>query len=366
MYKALMACLSLKPSPTIPLSAANTGAPVAATAAVDEASSSNHHARHHRIRRSPSPWPTKNLKFGLPLNSRRLQSIRSAINSTPQILIVDFEKTLKPKLHFFQELGFTGSHLGKFISTNSSLLTSSLENKLKPRIKILKKLLGSNAKNEDLVKVLCRSKMIADKYTDSRLLSNALYLQSCGVVGSQLSTLLKRQPQIFTLPESGLREIGNKVLEMGFSTRSRMLVHGIHTLSCLRKETLVRKFGVFGSFGFSEAECMDMFRRTPSLFRASEEKLRLGIVFFMDTLKYDKTLLIRKGSCLMLSMEGRVIPRYRVLQLLKVKRLLKKDPSFDNVVRLSEDEFLEKFISRFADDAFDLLVAYKGHLTDSP
>lgn len=97
------------------------------------------------------------------------------------------------------------------------------------------------------------------------------------------------------------------------------------------------------------------------MLRASEEKLKLGMEFFMNTIKFEKTLLVHRPTILMLSMEDRVIPRYRVLQILKSKRLLKREPSFINVLSLTDEEFLDKFISRFADDAEELLVAYKGH-----
>lgn len=45
---------------------------------------------------------------------------------------------------------------------------------------------------------------------------------------------------------------------------------------------------------------------------------------------------------------------------MKCKRLLKKVPSLHKVLYISEEKFLERFISRFTDDAEELLVVYKG------
>ncbi|CAK9169574.1 unnamed protein product [Ilex paraguariensis] len=104
--------------------------------------------------------------------------------------------------------------------------------------------------------------------------------------------------------------------------------------------------------------------RTPGLLRTSEEKLKLGIQFFMNNMKFDKTVLVRNPTCLMHSMKERVIPRYRVLQIIASNRLLKKQPSFITLLMLPEVEFLEKFISRFIDDAEQLLMAYNGHVLD--
>ena len=60
-----------------------------------------------------------------------------------------------------------------------------------------------------------------------------------------------------------------------------------------------------------------------------------------------------------------MIPRYRVLQIMKSKRLLKKEPSFLHMLNLTEEVFLTKFIVKFSDHTEELLVAYKGRLLDS-
>ncbi|CAK9178727.1 unnamed protein product, partial [Ilex paraguariensis] len=290
--------------------------------------------------------------------------IRSSVHVTPQILVSDIEKTLKPKVEFFLELGISGSEFGKFISKNSSILTSSLDKKLKPCIVILKKILVNGDRNKDLIRVLWRGCWLTAKDPQTRLLSNVLYLESCGIAGSQLSMLLKRQPRLFIMRHCDLKNLVSKVLDMGFVLESRMLVHGLYTVSCMSSDRFMKKLHLFQSFGFSEIECMDMFRRTPGLLRTSEEKLKLGIQFFMNNMKFDKTVLVRNPTCLMHSMKERVIPRYRVLQIIASNRLLKKQPSFITLLMLPEVEFLEKFISRFIDDAEQLLMAYNGHVLD--
>ncbi|KAF2320969.1 hypothetical protein GH714_032265 [Hevea brasiliensis] len=208
--------------------------------------------------------------------------IQSAILLTPQILFANIEKSLKPKIKLFQDIGLVGCDLGKFISKNSPLLTASLKEKLVPRIEILKKLLLNDEKNEDLVKVIRRCNWLISKNPESRLLSNIAYLKSCGIVGSQLSMLLKRQPRLFVMQESRLRDLVSRVLNMGFSINSRMLVHALYTVSCLSDETFERKFGILKSYGFSEYECIEMFRKAPGLLRTSKEKLKLGIDFFLN------------------------------------------------------------------------------------
>ncbi|XP_058186987.1 uncharacterized protein LOC131303938 isoform X2 [Rhododendron vialii] len=282
--------------------------------------------------------------------------IRSFIRRNPETLFSDVDKTLKPKVQFFEDLGFTGPDLGNFISTHPRALFYSLERTLIPCVDIIKKTLVKERNNQDLIQVLRRSHWGSSA---SRLKCNIAFLESCGLVGSQLSMLLKKQPRLFFISETALRDLLSRVLDMGFSVDSGMFVHAVSTVGGMSAETFSRKFELFRSFGFSDEECMDMFRRAPVLLAVSEGKLKLGMEFFLYDVKLERSALVSWPTCLTYSMGERVLPRYRVLQVLKCKRLLKKEPSL-NVLVLTEEKFLEKFISRFRDDAEDLLVAYKG------
>ncbi|XAR49685.1 hypothetical protein NMG60_11032955 [Bertholletia excelsa] len=287
--------------------------------------------------------------------------IQSAIRISPQILLSDINKTLKPKLQFFQDLGLTGLHLGMFIAKNSTVLTHSLEKKLIPCIDILKKILINDKNNQDLIRALRRCNWISYKNPESRLLRNIEFLKSCGIFGTQLSMLLTRQPHLFVMRNSALRDLVLRVSDLGFSFNSRMLVHALYTVSCLSPEAFSRKLELFTSFGFSDAETREMFIRAPALLRTSEEKLMVGLKFFLDDLKFERSVLVHWPTSLMYSTE-RTISRYGVLQLIKSKGLLKNENSFVAVLSMSEQKFLDKFIFRFKDNAEELLFVYKGHL----
>ncbi|KAL5751747.1 hypothetical protein ACOSQ2_022254 [Xanthoceras sorbifolium] len=292
--------------------------------------------------------------------------IRSSVRYTPQILFSDVDKTLKPKIEFFQEMGIVGSHLGKFISNNSGLVTNSLQNMLIPCTQILKKILVNDKSNQYLIRVLRRFSWLISMNPERRLLRNIAFLESCGIVGSQLSYLLKTKPRLFLTEESKLRDLVLRVSDMGFSFHSKQFVYGLCIVSSLSKETFDRKLELLRSFGFTNNEAMEMFRKQSMMFGKSEEQLKLQLDFFMNKIELNKEVLIRAPCCLTYSLAERVIPRYRVMQILKSKRLLlKKEPSFVSVLILSEEKFLEKFVAMFRDDAEELLVAYRGHLLDS-
>lgn len=290
--------------------------------------------------------------------------IRSSVIVCPQILFADIGKTLKPKLDFLQGLGLVGADLGSYISKSASVLSVSLDKRLVPNVHILKGVLFNDEDNRDLIVVLRRCKWIVSKDPESVLMRNIAFLESHGVTGCQQRMLLKRQPSLFVAKESRLNGLVSRVLKMGFSLNSGMLAYALYSVSCISVKTVGKKVKLFRDFGFSEENIILMFRRAPTLLRVSEEKLKFGIDFFLNVMKCKRILIVGRPSCLMHSMEDRVVARFRVLQVVKLKGLMKKDPSFVAMVELNEEAFIERFISRFRDDTEQLLLAYKGHILD--
>ncbi|KAL5993498.1 hypothetical protein ACLOJK_014423 [Asimina triloba] len=288
--------------------------------------------------------------------------IRDAVRIAPQVLVADVEKILKPKVKLFQGLGLEGSDLGLFLSKNSTLLTISLDRKLIPCINVLKSVLS---RNDRVITALRNCRWILCKDPSARLLPNIAFLQSCGIVGSQLSTLLQRLPFLFAMKESALHALVGRVKGMGFSVDSRMFVYALQTVSSMKPETLQQKLKLFEAFGFSKEESMAAFRSAPSLLRTSEKKLRLGLEFFLNTVEVDRATLVRTPRYLMYSLEERVIPRTRVVEMLTRKKLWEK-PSLAYAIDVPEVQFLLKYILRFGDEADELLAAYKGVVLTSP
>ncbi|CAK9324268.1 unnamed protein product [Citrullus colocynthis] len=286
--------------------------------------------------------------------------IKSAIRITPQIAFSSIEKTLKPKIEFFQNLGLVGSDLGKFISRHSGLLTVSLEKKLVPSVEILKNVFHKDICNNDILLVMQRCSYAIMRSPCKRLSVNINYLQSCGIVDSQLSMLLKRQPGLFCNRESRVKDIVSMVVETGFSTNTKMFVHGLHAISSVSNATFNKKVELICSFGITEKECMRMFTSAPVLVRTSIGKLKLGLEFFMNEAKVGKSDIVRNPACLMHAMQGRVLPRYRVLQIVKLKRLKKKHPKLIATLGMSDEDFLDKFVCKFPDNMKELLVAFRG------
>ncbi|KAK6150469.1 hypothetical protein DH2020_015401 [Rehmannia glutinosa] len=273
--------------------------------------------------------------------------IQSLAHTLPRILFAKVEKTLKPKVAFFQELGLSGPRLGTFVSKNPGVLQCSLDKTLRPCIHLIEKVLRNDGRNrsdekvtDDLFLILTRANRIV--HMKLRLEANIQYLESCGIVGSQLSTLLLRQPRIFIVRKEKLRELVSRAVNMDFTIGSRMLVHAIHCFSCMNIKTLDGRFEVLRMFGFSKDEVALMFRKSPFVFEFSEAKLRWKLEFFLNNLKIDKLVLVQQPGFLTYSIEERVVPRYKVLEILKSKGLLRTRSTIGSAMHVSNRKFLEK------------------------
>ncbi|KAE8637573.1 transcription termination factor MTERF5, chloroplastic [Cucumis sativus] len=287
--------------------------------------------------------------------------IKSAVRITPQIAFSSIEKTLKPKIEFLQNLGFVGSDLSKFISRQSKFFSSSLEKTLMPNVEILKNVLPKGTCNDDLPKVLRRCSDVLTRSPYKVLSVNINYLRSCGIVDYQLSTLLKRQPALFIMHESRLKDFVSMAVKAGFSPNGTMFIHGLHSISSISNATYKKKVKLICSFGITEKECMRMFNSAPVLMRTSVGKLEVGLEFFMNEAKVSKSDIVRNPFCLMHAMHGRVLPRYRVLEVLKSKRLTKKLPKLIDSLWMPDEDFLDKFVRRFPDNMNDLFEAFRGN-----
>ncbi|XP_057775096.1 transcription termination factor MTERF15, mitochondrial-like [Salvia miltiorrhiza] len=296
--------------------------------------------------------------------------IRAIVNSVPRLLLSDTEKTLKPKVEFFQELGLSGPLLGTFISRTPCILYCSVDRCLNPRVDLIRKIIATDGRtrskesvNDNLFRIITRcGRIILARHT---LEDNVAYLKSCGVVGSQLSSLLVRLPRIFTLRYDKLEEVVSRALAMNFTMGSRMLVHGIHVLSCMNSDTFNAKYEVYKAFGFSKEEIDLMFRKSPYIFGLSVATLRRKLELLLSNLKLSRSVVVQIPIMLSMSIEARVMPRYKVLEILKLKGVLKKDPSLSRAMCMQESNFLDTYVLPFKTDVEELLLAYNDQLLNT-
>eukprot|EP01018_Ginkgo_biloba_P036400 Gb_35262 [translate_table: standard] len=274
--------------------------------------------------------------------------ILNMVTSRPKVLASSVHKTLQPKLRVFEDLGIVGNELGRLISKNPTLLRVSVERKFIPGISFLRKMLGSN---DNVVKVLMRHPWILRVHIEKKIKPNYIFLQSIGVDDKFLLNLFMRKTRFFLSTEALVKDVVNTVDKFGVSRHSGIFPYAIFVVCSMNKTTLERKIEFLISLGLSKEEVLVAFRKSPFILAISEEKLQNHMDFLVKTLKCKPSVIVFNPHFFMTSMEAKIIPRYRVLQMLQSMQLPKENFSVLSMFSMSERRFLERFVLRYGESS---------------
>ncbi|XP_059461646.1 uncharacterized protein LOC132190624 [Corylus avellana] len=267
--------------------------------------------------------------------------IEQVVKSRPEVLSSKLTSTIKPKIKVFQDLGFAPDDIADIISTDPWILTRSAH-KLGPSILVLKSILGSNA---GVVRVLKISAWFLKHDLQKTMLPNIEFMKHCGISSSQIVKYLFNFPRFFLLKPASIRDFVQTVDEMGCNRKSKMFLSAIRTVSSMTEENWELKLKLFRSLGFSESDILDVFRRVPQVFAVSERKIK-GVteVLLLSAWNIDISYIVSHPELLICSIENRLKPRLRVLEILEKKNMLKKKPCLTTVCKMTEKRFSDKYL----------------------
>ncbi|XP_059630287.1 uncharacterized protein LOC132273325 [Cornus florida] len=287
--------------------------------------------------------------------------LEHVIKNVPKVLSANLERTIKPKFKFFQDLGFSSSDVVKIVSSKPRILTGSVDNQLSPSILALKSVLGSNM--DDVSRVVKRSGWFLTTDLAKTMIPNIEFLKSCGITSSQITQCVYNYPRFFLHKPTRIREIVKRVDEMGFKRECKMFLHAIRVISSMTRENWELKLEVFKSLGFSEDDILSVFRRQPMAFAVSKRKLKAITQLLFSTGKFDISFVVKNPNLLILSVEYRLKPRLRVMEVLERRNLLLKKPNLMTIFQMSDKKFLEKYVIPYSDEIGEFFVVNKASLT---
>ncbi|KAK9111392.1 hypothetical protein Scep_018911 [Stephania cephalantha] len=287
--------------------------------------------------------------------------IANLTTKLPLLLLANPQKTLLPKLEFLKQVGLPDREIANFLSTDPNFLFRSLERKIKPAYEYLKGLLGSDEKVAAAIKSSCSSWVL--QFNLQRLNNQKVdILRKHGVSKENIVKLALNSPNSFSKSNDRFEELVRNVSERGFDPCSSMFVHAIDVLSGMKSDTLEAKMQLFRSYGWSEDDIASAIRKWPFCVSISEEKLKKGLDFFMNKLKWKSSGFVKYSNLLGLSLEKRVIPRWMVIQYLLSKRLIKDSINVFTVLKYTEAKFVHKFLVKYESKAPEILKLYQGKL----
>ncbi|XP_077249361.1 uncharacterized protein LOC143888856, partial [Tasmannia lanceolata] len=311
-----------------------------------------------KIQLKPTKKPDSALEF-FQNHGFTKSHITHLITKCPSLLLANPDKTLKPKFEFFTSLGFSRIDLAKLLTLDPILLKRSLDNHIIPTFTFLKSLIHTN---EKIIYTVRRSTYILQCNPEKVMAPNVAVLQNHGVPNSMISKLISSQPRTMIQNNSRFREMVAMVKEMGFNPVKAHFILAVRVMSAMSKLNWEGKLEVYRSLGWSEDEVFSAFKMYPMYMVISEQKIRRGMDFFVNKMNCKPSYISRNPNILSYSLEKRVVPRCSVLQVLMSKGLIKKDLCLSSALTVSVKKFLEKFVLKNQERVPEILSVYEGKM----
>jgi mTERF domain-containing protein len=240
----------------------------------------------------------------------------------------------------------TPAQIRKVVLCNPRLFFSSAEGIIQSKLAFLRTIM----KEEDISKLVYTNSNIFTM-SEGRIKFAISLLQRLGIEGQELSKSLATQPRLLTISEEKLIESFKQAENIGFKKGSKMFAIALRSILGVGKENLDRRLRCLSDLGFSEKQVSELVRRQPSILALSEEKLKLKVDFLVKSVELPLAELFKYPCLLALSLETRMIPRFRVMEALKSmqEQVLKRESSFSCIAMLTEKCFLDKYVNSNAE-----------------
>ena len=285
--------------------------------------------------------------------------ISKIVKQFPRLLFFNSDRTLLPKFEFLHSIGLSKSDCVQIVYSCPFLLGSSVKNHLLPCYNYLKSVL---VVDEKVIKCLKRSPRAFRQVFPDKIAPNIELLRTSGVSDVLISSLVSNVPDSAFRRHSKFRSIVNQVRDMGFDPSKVVFVEAIRVLSGMSSLTWERKFKAYSKYGWSKDQTLLAFKKFPPCLSVSEEKIFKNMDFFVHKMGLMAVDIATKPTVMVFSLEKRIIPRCSVVQSLYSKGLLKKKLSIASILHPTEKTFLEKYVTKFPNDATWLLHLYTGEV----
>ncbi|CAL9071780.1 unnamed protein product, partial [Musa acuminata var. zebrina] len=233
--------------------------------------------------------------------------MKRVLSVNPQWLLLDVEKTLAPKFRALQDLGFSCSDITHLVSSNNAVISHKLQNVLS-KIQFWQGTLGSN----DLLMKLCkRNRWFLSYSIEKKIQPNIEILRDFGITDQKLSMILRHRPLLLAQKAETLKALISRVEDLGVARTSGMFPLTLTVLHNVSEKKFKAHLEFFKGFGWSEDDFLAAFRKTPTLVACSLKNLQRKLEFLVNETRCTPSYLAHRSGILLVSLEKRLIPRYR-------------------------------------------------------
>ncbi|XP_074556130.1 uncharacterized protein LOC141811944 [Curcuma longa] len=277
------------------------------------------------------------------------------VDRHPRVLLMDVEKTLKPKLEFFRGISLVGTALPEILSASPRLLTSSVEKRLRPNAELLKSFSITNA---NLVNALKHEPWLIALDTRTTVLPKVDALRAYGVPDDVISVLLTGYGYALLTDTARFNEAFDKIKKMGICPKKTTFARALGVLAILPQKKWEERVEILRGLGWSQDHVLEAFAKQPHIVRVSTEKIRTVVKFVEEKLAWTPEHTVKNPTVLSLSLEKRLMPRYAVLSILMHKGIIKTGFTGFHFL-ISSKNFQMEYVTKYQDKAPEIVEAYQ-------
>ncbi|CAL9117194.1 unnamed protein product [Musa textilis] len=282
--------------------------------------------------------------------------VKKLLSCLPRLLLLDVEKTLAAKFRALQEFGFSQSDITHLVLANPSVIKYDVRT-LVHKIRLWQGLIGSN---DRLIKLFKRRQWILGYSIEKRIQPNMEMLRSCGITDQKLGTILKFNPALLTHRAEALRALISRAEGFGVARTSGSFHWILSVLSSISLERFNAQKKLLEAFGWSEADFLDAFRKTPAFLNCSLKNLKMKMEFLVNETGYAPSYIALRPVLLTFSLEKRLIPRYQLMAALKSRGFCAGDPKLLTYMQVPEKKFLERYVIMYKKQFPELIELYNA------
>ncbi|XP_074570509.1 transcription termination factor MTERF8, chloroplastic-like [Curcuma longa] len=183
-------------------------------------------------------------------------------------------------------------------------------------------------------------------------------LDECGIPEDQVSRILRRHPCFFVQKPDSLRALVGRAEGIGITRGSGMFVWILDVLHKVSRQKFETQVKIMTSFGLSNSDFATAIKKHPTFLWLSTDVLQRKMEFLIKDVGVTPSDIANKSVFLALSLEKRLIPRYRVMEMLKSEGLWTSQGKLRIFFKSPRPVFLQKFVLPHKDKLPQLLEAF--------
>ncbi|VAI52719.1 unnamed protein product [Triticum turgidum subsp. durum] len=278
--------------------------------------------------------------------------IAALVAKDPLFLCAKVEKTLSPVVVGLTGLGLSRSQIARLVSLPGVTF------RCKSIIAGLEYCLALFGSSDNLLRALKGGSVLCSDL-DRVVKPNVAFLRECGLGACDIARLCIPTPSLLSISPERIRTAVACVEGLGVPCGSRMFKHALQAVAFLSEDKITTKVEhLKKTFRWSDAEVGIAVSKAPKLLTMSIESLQRRSEFLISEVGLEMTYIVYRPAMLMYSLEGRLRPRYYVVKFLKENGLLSRNRDYYSAVKITEKEFVEKFICPHKDAAPHLADDY--------